>query len=276
MIAVLLDLGPALLLGLWAIGLATGFLAGLLGIGGGMLMVPFLTAVLTALKVPAALAVKMAIATAMATILFTSLSSVRAHHGHGAVQWPLWRRMAPGIVLGGLLAGGAAFAWLRGDGLALVFAAFNVFTAVRLLRPSVASATRALPGPWGQAGAGAGIGFVSGLVGAGGAFLSVPFMTACRVPMREAVATSAALGLPIAAANTAGYLWAGRDLPAAVPGAVGYLFMPGLLLIAFGSVLMAPWGARIAHRVDVKRLRQLFALLLLMLAAYMGSQVLRA
>jgi uncharacterized membrane protein YfcA len=275
-IGALLDLGPGMLLGLLGIGLVTGFLAGLLGIGGGMLMVPFLTFALTTQAVPAAQAVKMAIATAMATILFTSLSSIRAHHAHGAVNWSLWRPMAPGIVIGGLLAGGAAFAWLKGDGLALLFAFFNVVTALRLLRPAAAQGRRPLPGRWGQAGAGAGIGFVSGLVGAGGAFLSVPFMTACRVPMREAVATSAALGLPIAASNTLGYLWAGRHLPDAVPGAVGYLFVPGLLLIAAGSVSTAPWGARTAHRVDQRRLRQLFAALLLGLAAYMARQVVRS
>ena len=112
-------------------------------------------------------------------------------------------------------------------------------------------------------------GFLSGLVGAGGAFLSVPFMSRCNVPIHNAVATSAALGFPIAVANTAGYVVAGWDLPAALPGAFGYLYLPALLIIAAASVLLAPLGARAAHALPVRQVQRLFALLLYALAAYM-------
>ncbi len=251
------------------LGLGTGFLAGLLGIGGGMLMVPFLTLILSHRGVPADMSVKMAIATSMATILFTSLSSVRAHHQRGAVRWALVRGMAPGIVLGGLLAGAGAFAVLKGQVLAGVFGLFVSFSATQMLRNKKPAPSRQMPGMAGQTAAGTGIGFLSGLVGAGGGFVSVPFMTWCNVPIHNAVATSAALGFPIALANTVGYVVGGWNLPSALPGAVGFLYLPALAVIATASVTMAPLGARTAHAMDVGQLKKAFALLLYGLASYM-------
>jgi uncharacterized protein len=258
-----------LALELLALGTATGFLAGLLGIGGGMLMVPFLTFLLSQRGVDAGLAVKMAIATSMATILFTSLSSVRAHHGRGAVRWQLVRGMAPGIVAGGLLAGAGVFALVKGQGLAIFFALFVGFSATQMLLDKKPAPSRQMPGVAGQAAAGTVIGFVSGLVGAGGGFVSVPFMTWCNVAIHQAVATSAALGFPIALANTLGYVIGGWSLPPALPGAFGYLYLPALAIIACASVLTAPLGARMAHAMNVKLLKRVFALLLYALAAYM-------
>jgi uncharacterized membrane protein YfcA len=258
-----------LLAELLLLGLGTGFLAGLLGIGGGMLMVPFLTLILSHRGVPADMSVKMAIATSMATILFTSLSSVRAHHQRGAVRWVLVRGMAPGIVLGGLLAGAGAFAVLKGQVLAGVFGLFVSFSATQMLRNKKPAPSRQMPGMAGQTAAGTGIGFLSGLVGAGGGFVSVPFMTWCNVPIHNAVATSAALGFPIALANTVGYVVGGWNLPSALPGAVGFLYLPALAVIATASVTMAPLGARTAHAMDVGQLKKAFALLLYGLASYM-------
>jgi uncharacterized membrane protein YfcA len=254
---------------LLAIGAFGGFLAGLLGVGGGMLMVPFLTFILSHQGVEAGLAVKMAIATSMATILFTSLSSVRAHHRRGGVRWDLVRGLAPGIVTGGLLSGAGAFSLLKGTWLALGFAAFIGFSATRMLHASRPAPGRRMPGAAGQFAAGGSIGFVSGLLGAGGAFLSVPYMTARNVAIHNAVATSAALGFPIALANTAGYVIGGWSLPAALPGAFGHLYLPGLLIISAASVMFAPLGARATHAMDTKQLKRLFAVLLYGLAAYM-------
>lgn len=264
-----MDLGWLLLAELLALGVVTGFLAGLLGIGGGMMMVPFLSLILSHRGVEEGLAVKMAIASAMCTIVFTSLSSLRAHHAHGAVRWDLVRGIAPGIVVGGLLSGAGAFALLKGQGLAMLFAGFAVFSAVQMLRDKKPAPGRAMPGRAGQAAAGAGIGFVSGLLGAGGAFMSVPFMTWCNVPMRNAVATSAALGFPIAAASTVGYVIAGWDLPPALPGAFGYLYLPGLAVVAAASVTLAPLGARVANVGSTRMLKRLFALMLLGIATHM-------
>jgi uncharacterized membrane protein YfcA len=261
----------ALLAGL---GACAGFLAGLLGVGGGMLVVPFVTAILEHRGVAAALAVKMAIATSMSTIVFTSMSSVRAHHRRGTVRWDLVRGLAPGIVGGSLLASAGVFSAVKGSALAVFFALFVGLSATQMLRSRTTVAKGRMPGQWGQAAIGAVIGFVSGLVGAGGAFISVPFMTRRDVPIHQAVATSAALGFPIALANTVGYVVAGWSLPAALPGSVGYLYLPALAAVAACSVTTAPLGARVAHRLNVAQLRRAFALLLYALAAYMLSRAL--
>lgn len=264
-----MGLSPALVAELLALGIAAGFLAGLLGVGGGMMMVPFLTFILSSRGVAPPLAVKMAIATSMATILFTSISSLRAHHRHGAVRWDLVRGVAPGILAGGLLAGAGLFMVLKGQALALLFAGFVGFSALQMLRDRKPAAHRQMPGTGGQLLFGGVTGLLSGLLGAGGAFVSVPFMLWCNVPLRQAVGTSAALGLPIAAASTLGYLVSGWSLPAALPGAFGYLYLPALAIIAGASVTLAPIGARLAHRIDVGLLRRIFAALLLALAGSM-------
>ncbi len=264
-----MDLGPLLVAELLTLGVVTGFLAGLLGVGGGMMMVPFLTLILSHRGVDSGMAVKMAIATSMATILFTSLSSVRAHHRLGAVRWDLLRWLAPGIVLGGLVGGAGIFALVKGQGLALFFAVFIGYSALQMFRDKKPKPSRQMPGVAGQTAVGGAIGLVSGLVGAGGAFMSVPFMTWCNVPIRHAVGTSAALGFPIALANTAGYVVAGWSVPPALPGAFGYLYLPALAVIAAASVTMAPLGARTAQRMDTRKLKRVFGVLLLALAATM-------
>jgi uncharacterized membrane protein YfcA len=258
-----------LILELLLLGGATGFMAGLLGVGGGMLQVPFVTFALERIGLPTPLAVKTGIATSMATILFTSLASVRAHHARGAVRWDLVRSLAPGIVAGGLLAGAGVFALVKGTALAVGFAAFVGFSATQMLLDRKPAPTRQLPGTPGRLAVGGVIGLVSGLVGAGGAFISVPFMTWCNVPIRLAVGTSAALGFPIALANTLGYVIGGWGVQGGAPGSLGYLWVPGLLTIACASVFAAPLGARAAHAIDVARLKRVFALLLYGLAAYM-------
>lgn len=251
------------------LGLCSGLLAGLLGIGGGMVMVPFITAILAGRGVGAELAVKMAIATSMATIVFTSVSSVRAHHKRGAVRWDLVKSLAPGIVLGAAIASMGVFAALKGSSLALLFAGFVGFSATQMFLDKKPAPSRQMPGQAGLLGAGSVIGFLSGLVGAGGGFISVPFMTWCNVAIHNAVATSAALGFPIALANAAGYVASGSQLTDLPPYSLGYIWLPGLLVIASCSVITAPFGAAAAHRLPVKRLKRVFASILYLLAAYM-------
>jgi len=260
-------LEPQLIIELALMGTCAGFLAGLLGIGGGMIMVPFMTIILEAKGFPAEYVVKMAVATSLATICFTSLSSVRAHHQHGAVLWPVARRLAPGIVLGGLV-GAQIAAALPTRILSTVFALFIAFSATQMFLDRKPKATRVLPATAGMLGMGGLIGLLSSVVGAGGAFVSVPFMTWCNVKIHQAVATSAALGFPIALAGTLGYIWAGRGLPDMPPGAFGYLYVPGLLVIATTSIITAPLGARTAHRMDIRPLKRAFAAVLYLLAAY--------
>ena len=258
---------PLLILELAVLGLATGFLAGLLGIGGGMLMVPFLSIILASKGFPAELVVKMAVATSLATICFTSLSSVRAHHKRGAVLWPVAMTLSPGILIGSLLGAQLAVA-LPGKVLSVLFAVFVSFSATQMFLNRKPKPTRVLPQPLGMFGVGGLIGGLSAMVGAGGAFISVPFMTWSNVNIHNAVATSAALGFPIALAGTLGYIWAGWGLPQMPPGAAGYIYLPGLLVISMASMLTAPWGARTAHRIDIAPLKKVFACVLYLIAAY--------
>ncbi|GAB3188089.1 sulfite exporter TauE/SafE family protein [Hydrogenophaga aquatica] len=262
-------LEPQLIVELALLGLCTGFLAGLLGIGGGMLMVPFITLIMTGRGVSPDLSVKVAIATSMATIIFTSVSSVRAHHKRGAVRWDVVWRLAPGIVMGAALASMGVFSVLKGSSLALFFALFVAFSATQMLLDRKPAPSRTLPGTGGQLVAGGVIGFLSGLVGAGGGFVSVPFLTWCNVVIHQAVATSAALGFPIALANVVGYIIAGQSVEGLPSGALGYVYLPALAVIATASVLMAPLGVKAAHAMPVKQLKRVFAFILYMLAAYM-------
>ncbi len=262
-------LDPLLIVELAVLGLATGFLAGLLGIGGGMLIGPFMTIILSATGIGADLAVKMAIATSMATIMFTSISSVHAHHKRGAVRWDIVKGLAPGIVLGGAIASAGVFALLKGTALAIFFALFVGFSATQMFLDKKPKPSRQMPGKAGQVAAGSLIGFLSGLVGAGGGFISVPFMVAHNISIINAVATSAALGFPIALANTVGYVVSGASLPGLPPHSLGYVWLPALGVIACCSVLTAPWGAKMAHRLPVAKLKRVFALILYVLAAYM-------
>ena len=264
-----MDLQPQIIIELALLGTCTGFLAGLLGIGGGMVMVPFITFMLSHRGVEDDLAVKMAIATSMATIIFTSISSVRAHHKRGAVRWDLVKGLAPGNVLGSLLGSVGVFALLKGSYLAIFFGLFVGFSATQMFLDKKPAPSRQMPGFTGQLGAGAGIGFLSGLVGAGGGFISVPFMAWCNVAIHNAVATSAALGFPIAVANVLGYIWSGLSLEGLPEGAFGYIWLPALAIIAMCSVVTAPLGAKAAHNLPVKKLKRIFASMLYLLALYM-------
>ncbi len=258
---------PLLILELALLGTCTGFLAGLLGIGGGMLMVPFMTFILTSKGFPADYTVKMAVATSLATICFTSLSSVRAHHQRGAVLWPVARLLAPGILVGSALGAQIAVA-LPGKVLGVLFALFVGFSATQMFLDRKPKPTRTLPQGLGMFSMGGLIGMLSALVGAGGAFISVPFMTWCNVKIHNAVGTSSALGFPIALAGTLGYIWAGIGMPQMPPGSVGYIYLPALVVISIASMAMAPLGARTAHRMDIRPLKKVFATVLYGLAAY--------
>jgi uncharacterized membrane protein YfcA len=250
-----------------AIGVAAGFLAGLFGIGGGMVMVPMLVFVFTAKGFPAEHMMHLSLATAMATIVFTSLSSVRAHHGHGAVDWRVARAMAPGIVAGALAASIAA-GYVPTRPLAIFFTGFMFYAATQMLFEAKPKASRQLPGAAGLFGAGAVIGGFSSVLAAGGAFLSIPFLAWCNLPLKRAIGTAAANGFPIAVAGTAGYVLnglriegppAGGGLP---DGCLGYVYLPALAIIVAASMPLAPVGARLAHRLPVRRLRAVFALML--------------
>jgi uncharacterized membrane protein YfcA len=247
----------------------------LLGIGGGMTMVPVLTIVFGREGFAPDRVVHMAVATATATILFTSIASAREHHRHGAVLWQVVAGMAPGIIVGSL-AGPQIVGGMSTSALAAFYGIVVAASATQMLLDRKPKPTRELPGRVGLFAVGSGIGLISSMVGAGGAFLSVPFMVACNVNLRNGVATSAALGLPIALAGTIGFVIAGLRATGLPPHAIGYVYVPALLAIVAGSVVCAPIGARAAHRWPVRTLRRAFAMLLYVLAAYMAWKSLQA
>jgi uncharacterized membrane protein YfcA len=249
-------------------GAFVGFLAGLLGIGGGMTLVPLLASMLAAQQLAPDHVVHLALGTGMASIMFTSSASVRAHHQLGGVDWSLVRRMGPGMVVGTLLAT-ALSGWVSQRALALAFSAVVYAGATQILLGRKPSAARTLPGTPALVAIGLAFGVVCGLVSAGGAFLTVPFMLFCGVAMTTAIGTGAALGLPVALVGTLGYVFSGWHVPGLPSFALGFVYVPALLAIVAGSVLTAPFGARAAHRLPVATLRRIFACLLYVLATKM-------
>jgi uncharacterized protein len=257
-----------------ALGCIVGFLAGLLGVGGAMTIIPLLTIIFTREHFPPGHVVHIAVATSMATVAFTSISSMRAHDRAGAVRWRVVWALAPGILLGSFI-GPQVVALMSSSLLSGAFGVFAGTAAVQMMLDRKPKATRNLPGPLGVFGVGSGIGLVSSMVGAGGAFISVPFMVACNVRIHHAVGTSAALGFPIAAAGTVGFVVAGIREQGLPPYTLGFVYLPAVAAIVVASMLVAPIGARMAHRWPVAKLRRAFAVLLMLIAGYMFWRALR-
>lgn len=249
------------LIALLALGLVSGFIAGLLGVGGGLVMVPMLVMLFAQQGFDPSWQMHLALGTSLAVIVLTSMSSLRAHHAHGAVRWDTVRRIAPGIVLGTLL-GAFAARYLSDFGLRLFFVAFLFYAATQMWLEYKPKPHRELPGWPGMTAVGAVIGAVSAWVGIGGGTLSVPFQRWCNVDLHQAIGTSAAIGFPIAVTGAAGYALAGQGAPGLPSWSVGFIYIPALAGIAGASWLTAPLGARLAHRLPVRNLKRIFALLL--------------
>jgi uncharacterized membrane protein YfcA len=256
-----------------ALGAFVGFFAGMLGIGGGLVIVPVLVFLFDAQRFPAAEVLHLALGTAMSTIVFTSLSSVRAHHRRGAVRWDILRPMIPAVVAG-TLAGAAVAALLPRTPLAILFTVFVYYAAAQMWLDIKPKASRQLPGTAGLMAGGGLIGLVSTLVAGGGAFLTVPWLTSCNVDLRQAVGTAAAVGLPIALAGALGYAVAGLRVEGLPAYSAGFVYLPALAWVVVPSMLFAPLGARAAHRMPVATLKQVFSVLLFLLASKMLASLL--
>jgi uncharacterized membrane protein YfcA len=245
-----------------------GFAAGLLGIGGGVVMVPLLVWTFTSHGLPSEHVVHLAIGTALAAMVFTSIASMRAHHARGAVDWSIARAMASGMLAGSFIAALIA-GFIPTRPLAVGFTVLVFYAATQILLDLKPPGSRDLPGPLGLFSAGAVIGAVSTMLAAGGAFLTIPFLAWCKVPLRRAIGTAAANGLPIAIAGTAGYILHGLRIEGLPQPSIGYVYLPALALVVVTSMLAAPLGARLAHSLPVKRLRTIFAMLLYFFAVKM-------
>ena len=253
------------LLILLSMGALAGTLAGLLGIGGGIIIVPVLAMVFRNQGIPIDVLMHVSIGTSLATIVVTSLSSIRAHQQRGAIDWSVFRQITPGIILGALLGSVVADA-IPGAELRIAFAIFMYLVATQMMIAGTPAPHRKLPHTPGMLGAGVVIGTISALMGVGGGSMSVPFMTWCNVHIRQAVATSAAIGLPIALAGTVGFIFTGWGREALPAWSLGYVNLPAFTGIVIASILFAPLGARLAHTIPPKLLKRIFAVLLYVLA----------
>jgi uncharacterized protein len=248
-----------------ALGSGVGLAAGLLGIGGGLLLVPAMLYALGAQGLAPEDTMRVALGTSMATVVFTSAASVRAHHARGAVDWSIVQRMLPGILLGAVV-GCVVSSHVPGRALVLVFALYLVYAGTQMLVSWQPAAAARLPGRAGLAVAGSVICASSSLLAVGGATLTIPFLARCNVPFRRAIGTAAAVAIPLAVASTVGYViagWASTRVPAA---SAGYVYLPAVASIAVASVALAPVGAWLSHRLPVALLRRVFALLLYAIA----------
>ena len=249
-------------------GAVAGLMAGLLGIGGGLVIVPALAMLFLQQGFSADTVMHYAVGTSLATIILTSISSLLAHQRRGSVSWPVVHLMAPGILLGAL-----ASAWLAkqmsSTVLALVFGVFVLLVAGQLLLGTRPAPQRQLRGAVGLGVTGSVIGLVSGLLGIGGGTMTVPFLLWNRVDIRLAVGTAATLGLPIALAGTVGFIIGGLHT-AAQPGYnSGFIYWPAVAAVVLASVPAAPLGARLAHYLPRATLQRLFALLLVIIGVKM-------
>jgi uncharacterized membrane protein YfcA len=234
-----------------------------------MTLVPILSTLFGAQMLAPDHTVHLALGTGMASVMFTSSASVREHHRHLAVDWNLVTRMAPGMVAGTLLST-VASGWISQRALALAFAVIVFAGATQILLGKKPSAGRSLPGAVGLFTVGAVIGVVCGLVSAGGAFLTVPFMLFCGVPMHRAIGTGAAMGVPVAVIGTIGFVLSGLRVGELPPYTLGFVLLPALAALVAGSLITAPLGARLAHRLPVTTLKRVFAGLLYTLATKMA------
>ncbi len=242
-------------------GAIAGVLAGLLGVGGGLIIVPMVVFCLSSQGTSQESIMHLALGTSMASIMFTSVSSFWAHHKRGAVHWAVVRRIVPGILVGTFL-GSCVASRLSTNFLKVFFVVFLYYVAFQMLTNKKPKPSRGLPGHVGMFGVGSTIGAVSSLVGIGGGTLSVPFMMWCNLAVHEAIGTSAAIGFPIAIAGTAGYLFNGMHASGLPEYSLGYVYLPALAGIVCASVLTAPLGVRLAHTLPVAKLKRVFAVLL--------------
>lgn len=243
------------------LGMVAGVIGGLLGLGGGIIIVPSLLFIFIWQGLPADILMHLAVATSLFTIVFTSISSSYAHHKHQAVLWPQVFLLAPGIIIGAVF-GAFVADYISSDILRRLFGAFEILVALQIGLSVKPTAQRSLPTRNGMLIAGGGIGSLSTILGIGGGTLTVPFLIWCHVDMRKAVATSSACGFPIALAGTLTMIFTGLDSTSLPEHSIGYVYWPAAILILMTSVLFAPVGAKLAHSIPVESLKRVFAIVL--------------
>ncbi|MBY0346518.1 MAG: sulfite exporter TauE/SafE family protein [Neisseriaceae bacterium] len=254
------------------VGLFSGFVAGLFGIGGGLIIVPLLIFIFSAQGLPAEHVMHLALGTSMATIAVTSVSSMRSHHAHGSVRWDIVRTLSPGLVIGTFSAGYFASGF-NTHLLAMIFTAVVCFAALSMILAFKPKAHRQLPNTLGLFVMGFLIGCVSAMVGAGGGFLSIPLLLFFGVLTQQAIGTSSALGFPIALTGTIGAIYNGYLVPTLPDYSLGFVYLPALFFVVSMTVFTAPLGAKLAHRLPADTLKRAFGFFLIGLAVRMLTQL---
>jgi len=253
----------------WGLYLATGafagVMAGMLGVGGGLIIVPILATLYASQGIASDIIMHLALGTSLATIVVTSTSSIYAHHKHQAVLWPILLKLTPGILLGAWIGGWLA-SLMPSNGLKPVFAIFELAVAIQMISGGQVDQHRSIPGSFAMNSAGGFIGSISSIVGIGGGTLTVPFLLWNSINIRNAIATSAACGLPIALAGSLSYMWAGWGNSQLPESTLGFVHLPAFLGIIFTSVFFAPVGAMLAHRLPINTLKRVFAVFLIVVA----------
>lgn len=264
-----------LAISLLGVGAIAGVLAGLLGVGGGIVIVPVLFLLFDALDVPQAIAMHLAVGTSLCTIIPTSISSARAHNKRGSIDTALLRSWAP-LIFCGALVGGLMSKFLDSGALTAIFGVIALGVSINMAIPKTLVISTALPaGAIGKA-TPLGIGGFSALMGIGGGTLSVPILSAFSFPVHRAVGTASAFGLVIAVPAVLGFIWSGWAVAERPPLSLGYVNLPAAVLIFSMSVFTAPFGSRIAHSLNPAHLKRAFALFLFLTAIRMLWAVLTA
>lgn len=254
------------------LGVVVGFMAGLLGIGGGGIMVPTLTTIFLAQGVPLEDVVHMALGTSMASIIVTSFASMRAHHKKGAILWDVVKVMAGGVIIGTFAATFLA-TYMKSAQLAIFFAIFMAYVSIQMAIDKKPKPSRELSSSVSLFGAGSFIGVISALVSIGGGSLTVPYLVWQNVDLKKAIATSAAIGFPLSIAGTVGYIVNGMLNSNGSEMMLGFVYLPAVILISVMSYFTAPLGAKMAHSLPVGKLKKIFALLLMLLSIKMLTSV---
>lgn len=248
------------------LGAAAGVVAGLFGIGGGLLIVPVLVFTFELQGMPAEVLTHAAVATSLATIVATSISSTLAHNKKGAVRWDLFKPITAGILLGAFF-GVKTAGQMSGELLQITLGCFVTLVAIQMvlnLKPDAGETPVSNPG---LVGAGGIIGWLSSIFGIGGGTLSVPYLSWRRIQMQQAVATSAACGLPIALMGALTNIWEGWQHPQMPEWSAGYIYLPALVGIVLTSSIFAKVGAKLAHALPALVLKRIFAVFLLAVGA---------
>ncbi|MFK5893053.1 MAG: sulfite exporter TauE/SafE family protein [Pseudomonadota bacterium] len=256
-----------------ALGSFIGFMAGLLGIGGGGIMVPVLTSIFLLQGIAVEKVVHLALGTSMASIIVTSLSSLRAHHLKGGVIWEVVKGMTFGIIIGTFLAT-FLVSQISSIYLAIFFSVFMAYVSLQMFLNKKPKPNRELVGVIGLSFAGCGIGAISALVSIGGGSLTVPFLSWQNIDIKKAIGTSAAIGFPISIAGTLGYVINGWENTSVENLTFGFVYLPAVLVISIASFFTAPYGVKFAHSLPIHILKKIFAILLIILSIKMLISVL--